>query len=101
APPTPGTYTLSLPTLFRSLHGEIVNEVRAAQLRVPGIEQQDLDAQRLERLLRFQELDLAASGTIEGHGICVKQDAHRRTPFQRRSEEHTSELQSLRHLVCR
>src|ERR1039458_5761373 len=36
----------------------------------------------------------AAEGPIQGHGAT----ARRKAP---RSEEHTSELQSLRHLVCR
>src|SRR5205814_6355772 len=38
-------------------------------------------------------------GIITGYGECVRH-WHERRPVPR-SEEHTSELQSLRHLVCR
>src|SRR5262245_63534725 len=38
---------------------------------------------------------------IRGSGPIVSQRAFDRTSPARRSEEHTSELQSLRHLVCR
>src|SRR5437899_8914466 len=36
------------------------------------------------------------------HGACSRDDPHPKlSRVRRRSEEHTSELQSLRHLVCR
>src|SRR5262245_50571419 len=38
---------------------------------------------------------------VKGVPITRYCDEHHLTPRQRRSEEHTSELQSLRHLVCR
>src|SRR5258705_1861811 len=37
-------------------------------------------------------------GVLPHRGPCVPRDGE---PANRRSEEHTSELQSLRHLVCR
>src|ERR1035441_10005050 len=40
-------------------------------------------------------------GTERGHAIRRGAFAGRRARLPRRSEEHTSELQSLRHLVCR
>src|SRR5262245_65162699 len=42
---------------------------------------------------------LVAGRAVEGLGVCV--EAHAAGPDHARSEEHTSELQSLRHLVCR
>src|SRR5258705_9031853 len=36
-----------------------------------------------------------------GDGLCARARADRVASLHRRSEEHTSELQSLRHLVCR
>src|SRR5947199_6686581 len=43
------------------------------------------------------------SGLLSGKGMVFKlqKDGSGYTVLRRRSEEHTSELQSLRHLVCR
>src|SRR5262245_66257042 len=71
APATPAIYTLSLHDVFRS------------RVRRAG------DAAGAEGRERRQR------GEAEGR------PGSGRLPHVRRSEEHTSELQSLRHLVCR
>src|SRR5205814_7635816 len=44
---------------------------------------------------------LLALGGLAAALVLVEVDDRASGPFQLRSEEHTSELQSLRHLVCR
>src|SRR5258705_11457460 len=46
-----------------------------------------------------QRAPLHVGNLLEGHAVVLLQDDRR--PLLLRSEEHTSELQSLRHLVCR
>src|SRR5262245_63084741 len=75
-------------TLFRSRpdHPEVVlqdEEIRPSGVRVRAEDDRDLGLAAVERLRR----EPGVGGP----------DQHR----QDRSEEHTSELQSLRHLVCR
>src|SRR5262245_63134842 len=48
----------------------------------------------------FLEAPLAAIRTGDAHGLGLSAGSVAR-PCPSRSEEHTSELQSLRHLVCR
>src|SRR5258705_4243130 len=50
--------------------------------------------------LRASRVDLAATFRGSGHAISAGAFG-RRLSLSARSEEHTSELQSLRHLVCR
>src|SRR5258705_10165646 len=59
-------------TLFRSVGG-----------RIPALEREGYDVVHVE-------------GVGDGH-----KERHRILPVRGRSEEHTSELQSLRHFVCR
>src|SRR5262245_64262205 len=49
-------------------------------------------------ILAFEPLPPIDSPRRRGRGLCSKRP---KAPKSRRSEEHTSELQSLRHLVCR
>src|SRR5437899_10038021 len=87
-PATSETYTLSYTTLFRSAPTAAIRRVGAgapADAREKGCADGGL-CQRSE--IRQQRSDLPRSG------VCGN-------PEERRSEEHTSELQSLRHLVCR
>src|SRR5258705_5657285 len=62
----------------------------------------------LFRSLMFADLDVRESGVAQllpSVGVVVVDEAHQLNDtgvqFAGRSEEHTSELQSLRHLVCR
>src|SRR5437899_5067154 len=81
-PPRPTLFPYT--TLFRSMEDEGATR---------HVEEEDPDRvtpRQLDRLFGDdieQALAVEAGGQLPGHGI--------------RSEEHTSELQSLRHLVCR
>src|SRR5437899_2981130 len=93
------TYTLSLhdalPILERAGYG-LIETLRVREGRVPFLERH---LARLERSLR--ELDLPQpSKDVAGlvRPFAGTEEAVLRVE---RSEEHTSELQSLRHLVCR
>src|SRR5437899_9906897 len=50
---------------------------------------------------RFHRRADERRGARQGAALYVEPPVDRRAPVPRRSEEHTSELQSLRHLVCR
>src|SRR5687768_17814730 len=70
-------------TLFRSVD---VDDVRMVEQRAdPRLVEEHRDDARISPELRLQALD---------HDVLVE-------PGNRRSEEHTSELQSRLHLVCR
>src|SRR5258705_5725568 len=71
-------------TLFRSLLGDFVT------LRRP------------DPAGAIEKMSSAVRAGCEGFGVVVRWLLHpATTPKPSRSEEHTSELQSLRHLVCR
>src|SRR5258706_3339128 len=59
-----------------------------------------LDTQEKARAWVDSELDFAVSHTFGGNSACVQLDAGD-DEYVLRSEEHTSELQSLTNLVCR
>src|SRR5205823_13678808 len=89
APPPPHIYTLSLHDALPILHRH-VDQARVAEVRVaPHAVEQQLAGEHLARPARQfqQEAEL-------GRG-------QRQFPVAFRSEEHTSELQSLAYLVCR
>src|SRR5262245_62512101 len=65
--------------------------------QVPRWELRD-EAKRIERTLKFRNFREALT-FVEHVGELAESEGHH--PDIRRSEEHTSELQSLRHLVCR
>src|SRR3989449_5468515 len=81
-------------TLFRSQRA--VGGGRCEPVGQDRVEQ----LQRCRRLLQPGQLGLEGSALL-GSGVEV--EAHQSPPSQRarRSEEHTSELQSRLHLVCR
>src|SRR5205814_9345474 len=90
--PTPCPYT----TLFRSEHGEQAPvagiEVEVVLVRLPeiGLLEHERHAEHA-----LPEVDGALPGRADDRGVMDTLD------LDLRSEEHTSELQSLRHLVCR
>src|SRR5205814_8835468 len=87
---TPITYTLSL-------HDALPISVAPDRPAVPGADAADLaaqDAQVLGALGRLEPDQLLDAHDVAG----VVEDGR---DIVQRSEEHTSELQSLRHLVCR
>src|SRR5437016_7042034 len=61
----------------------------------------DLGAERQLPAAFHREIGLEAIDTGLGGGQRLKRRVHRRHAIRRRSEEHTSELQSLTNLVCR
>src|SRR3712207_8459213 len=71
-------------TLFRSLRGEALGHLRF-ELRI---------AKRLERRVGVHVYEAGAENKTRGGD-------HLRRGVRRRSEEHTSELQSRQYLVCR
>src|SRR5439155_24695696 len=86
-PPTTESYTLSLHTLFRSEDG-----LRHADRR-GNDEVVSLAAKIGMRIDANLEVQIGAAGPLALHA--------QRLAFFDRSEEHTSELQSRGHLVCR
>src|SRR3712207_8779050 len=82
-------------TLFRSerLHGQDQGRRDRRELRQGGPDQQPADDLRAER--EQHEPAVRGPGGREG------EVADRRAREPRRSEEHTSELQSRQYLVCR
>src|SRR2546422_7357310 len=72
-------------TLFRSL-GACAAAPECVKVRVLGSGELDLDALRR---------------ALPGASLCSAMARPRAAPGARRSEEHTSELQSRLHLVCR
>src|SRR5262245_64082265 len=77
-----------------SLHDALPISLRAAAARRgrPGLENQHRVAVAVEAVASGQR-----GGIGRQHTLAAGERAHQ----QQRSEEHTSELQSLRHLVCR
>src|SRR5262245_63932389 len=87
-PSTPTSTLFPYTTLFRS-------ETRSKRLVHERDREQDQRASRAQPRLDLEErAGEAAGGRPLEHG-------ERRRGCDPRSEEHTSELQSLRHLVCR
>src|SRR5205814_10678981 len=89
--PPPVLSTLPYTTLFRSL----VEDVRRCVV-ADAESQVDHGAHRLFLGCGFEE-------HVEGGELALRDEVleHQRPALLARSEEHTSELQSLRHLVCR
>src|SRR5205814_8370379 len=77
----------ALPSYFISRTVPMLGDPAAWRLRVDGLVAQPLELS-LDDLMRMPRV----SYTVKHH--CVE-------GWSARSEEHTSELQSLRHLVCR
>src|ERR1035441_3368623 len=78
------------------VHGELLPTAqrKASVLTAKRIERQTIDVQIIESERRW-------AGRV-GHDRCIVQEGCATKPLHfDRSEEHTSELQSLRHLVCR
>src|SRR5262245_63859409 len=80
--PPPRSTLFPYTTLFRSLNGRGDGAARGAIIRRHGH--------------RWQARDRPVASPLRRSGIL-----RRSRTCARRSEEHTSELQSLRHLVCR
>src|SRR5262245_34574869 len=84
-----------------------VNEQLAAQHLVSDLllKQSKLDAEQLAVRNRIAQQQLAHSGESKDARLAERQSqvdqARAFMELKARSEEHTSELQSLRHLVCR
>src|SRR5437899_9759488 len=84
-------------TLFRS-HGVAVRE--CAENLGDALDWRDAGGR--SPLQRPRERDVPLMAGPKGHDIGVQPSAEERQVSEKvRSEEHTSELQSLRHLVCR
>src|SRR5262245_63686064 len=90
-PPLPRSTLFPYTTLFRS---ELADQPRILRL-VAG--------ERGEELARARFRDRAdvRHDLVARHADAVVRDGDRAGCLVERSEEHTSELQSLRHLVCR
>src|SRR5947209_10158658 len=82
----PGSTLFPYTTLFRSLN------VRPAQIARVSV--------RAPLLLKFVACTVGARGVILRRGFVARHVARARRD-QKRSEEHTSELQSRQYLVCR
>src|SRR5262245_64240112 len=94
--PPPRSTSFPYTTLFRSTRAV----TRDATAGVVHVAQAGLGA----GITRFGQRPPDHAGALVGTGLEGGQPvAERRVPILRfkRSEEHTSELQSLRHLVCR
>src|SRR5262245_62633003 len=78
-------------TLFRSGIAN-VSRTLPASLRAPG---------KFGRALTTIAGSLTAGSCAAASGTAMNADTTQQTIPANRSEEHTSELQSLRHLVCR
>src|SRR5262245_64844237 len=86
----------------RALHQALLDQERLDDLldRVARLRQRrrdGLDPDRAAAVVRRDEGEIAAVHGIEAGAV----DLEREQRAVGRSEEHTSELQSLRHLVCR
>src|SRR5690606_41632428 len=95
SPPPSDTYTLSLHDALpiSAAHGEEHGQREDHRHGPPEV---GIDAgQEIDRLLPQRAQEVVAYGGAEG------QDAGTEVEPQRRSEEHTSELQSREKLVCR
>src|SRR5262249_59960595 len=89
APPPPPSTLFPYTTLFRSNHRDAVASEVAQRLVVGG--------QKIESVKADRARDLGGPFRQQAHdGETVRRGLGRD-----RSEEHTSELQSLTHLVCR
>src|SRR5262245_63336116 len=93
-PPPPTSTLFPYTTLFRSLPEDLaVGLARDACRRPVG---------RLGRRQRRRGGSVAlAAGPVAGHAVLLGELLRVGEQLGIRSEEHTSELQSLRHLVCR
>src|SRR5689334_23502419 len=86
-PPPPRSTLFPYTTLFRSLQ-----QSQVGQHAEPGRLHQDASADRLRPHRLF----------VKRHAMtALRQEQRRRRARKARSEEHTSELQSQFHLVCR
>src|SRR5205814_8179048 len=96
-PPPPPPTLFPYTTLFRSPIPPMVHS-RSLPIRPLG------SGQGLRRRLQRTCIDRQGAHTLAGGGEDRIGDCgtdNGRRSFTNRSEEHTSELQSLRHLVCR
>src|SRR5690625_6153331 len=86
----------------------LVREVEAAYRRMREIEAELVELERRRReaeeragFLRDQLREIEKVGPRPGEEGELEEEAHRLEHAEDRSEEHTSELQSRGHLVCR
>src|SRR5205814_9383927 len=98
--PPPSSTLFPYTTLFRSLFFEKVDERKRhlafEQVNARGLAESVLVGGEVEQVVNELE------GDAEVHPVVAQRDALIFVPASEyRSEEHTSELQSLRHLVCR
>src|SRR5205814_10595255 len=91
SPPPPRIHTLSLHDALPILDGGALPDYGGAQIRQHRRHFRLLDVE--PRLVSLQKLGQ------HGRGVKTRRDHWHAKHV--RSEEHTSELQSLRHLVCR
>src|SRR3989442_14099476 len=87
-------------TLFRSRSGEVESELLRARSRVRTAGSNDVRLERERGLLARAPVEVAVPPEDERPGRPARVFVCTCWP-SRRSEEHTSELQSRPHLVCR